>query len=162
MTHTANHLCLYLEDAPVIASCAATGLSKALVPMLLELAPYTLKSLVVQTHRYLDPSQIIATGAVSSRISSRWHYLVAKACARLPLRLGALGAALHGTWLGWGVRGTDGLNPARTKMWGAIGVDPLTLVRLQACARAAGLRYEAYLVDDIEAHPSNAGKSGLH
>lgn len=155
-----RELQLYLEDAPVVESSSATGLSKALVPMLRELAPRTGQTFVVQTHRLLDESQVLRLGRHAPRIAGMLDNLIARATARLPFRLAAACARLHGAWLGLQFRYAVGDRSA-TVLWSAIGIDPLSLVRVDACASAMGLPFEAYLVDDVEMHPENVSKTCL-
>lgn len=153
--------CIYLEDAPVVASCPATGLSKALVPMLRELSPRTRRVFIVQTHRRHDNSCIERTGQGELVATGGFDFALGRIAARLPFRLGVLCARLHGAWLGLRMRAREPGGPGAV-LWSAIGVDPLSLVRGASCARWMGAAFEPYLVDDIETHPANAAKDGLN
>ena len=157
---TRKNLCVYLEDAPVGDSCFATGLSKALVPLLREVAARTSSSFILQAHQNVNDADILRFGSATI-VASKFHHYVARAASKLPFWLGNVVARLHGTHLGREQHNFAGASESMV-CWSAIGVDPLSVTRACAFAVASGLDFEAYLVDDIETHPSNQGKLGLH
>jgi hypothetical protein len=160
MNEPKKQLYVYLEDAPAVETCPATGLSKALIPLLREVSSRTSFIQITQTHQHLDQRDILEFGVPNS-VSSKLHYFLARVSTKLPFRIANAGAWLHGTWLGLTHR-RRAAKGQRMVLWAAIGVDPLSLTRARAFSAAVRLPFEAYLVDDIETHPSNAGKSGLH
>lgn len=154
---------IYLEDAPLDESSPGRGLSKALLPMLHELASVTSSMDIVQTHGYAAPDRIERLGSFGIRVAGKMHFIAARSYRRLPFVLASILAALHGALVL--ARGS----PARrlessddTVILAPIGVDPFSLIRIWAMAHCLRRRFDVYLVDDIETHPTNAGRLGLN
>ena len=151
-----------LEDAPAQEFSASVGLSKALPPLLLELAPSVLHLHIIQTHSWLKERDILHIGARSQKNSSYLSILVGKVTAWLPYLLARIFAYLHAGLIAFTIRINMRMALVKVPIWSAIGVDPMSLLRLYFVAKILGTTYEVYLVDDIEAHPNNSKKINIH
>ena len=144
---------IYLEDAPLAGDTAATGLSKALTPMLEAITGPTTAIAVCQTHAYIAAN-------LHRRFERQWtapklDFQLARIARKLPATAGTSAAAWHGASVARRLQRTDVLPMAPVRVWVPVGVDPFTLVRARALARALGSRLSYYLVDDLECHPAN-------
>lgn len=148
---------LYLEDAPLGPSVAATGLSKAFNATFSALVSYATGVCIVQTHQHLDSSHFVEEWRCQPAwAASRLSWMLARLYARLPWHLARLAASFHGRYIAWRLRLAFKVAlPPGTRILAPIGVDPLTLVRADSLARCLFANLEPYLVDDIQNHPSN-------
>ncbi len=147
---------IYSEDAFLAEGQSGTGLSKALVPMIASLTNAITAIIVNQTHDYHSTRSFRMFGDVPCRATPRLHFVFAKLTEKLPFGMARRLAACHGFFLGiWARIGIRSKALLCNRIWSAVGIDALSLVRLARFARVAELPFEVYLVDDIEEHPHN-------
>ncbi len=154
---TRKGILIYSEDAFLGEGQSGTGLSKALVPMIASLTDAINAIIVNQTHDYHSAHNFRMFGDVPCHATSRLHHVLAKLTEKLPFAMARRLAACHGFLLGlWARIGIRSRALLCNRIWSAVGIDALSLVRLAKFARVANLPFEVYLVDDVEEHPHNA------
>lgn len=157
MINKRRNIALLLEDAPAVSEASSTGLSKAIVPLLLEMAPHVSATVIVQTHAWIPPTDVLKIKARKYYLAGRLHHWIARLNARMK-GIGSIKLAqLHGMLIGRKLRVMLDRELSPSVIWSPIGVDLLSLIRLDTAARIADRPFEVYLVDDIENHPSNNG-----
>ena len=155
-------LVVILEDAPAVKSSAAIGLSKALTPTLIEIAPSVNFFYIVQTHSWLKRKDIQIIGARTQITASYLQRIFARSAEFLPFPLKVILIAIQGVWIGFNIASNFGMKTPKLPIWTTIGIDPMSLLRLFIAAKFLRADYEISFVDDIEAHPNNRNLLGLN